>query len=218
MKITIGEILNIVIPFSNNLEVSEAYGSPFMTASISNASGFRKFFIYVKQTADHEYAVCDSIDNNNGNRYYVSKSNEKPFIMERDVIRQQLGSGPPDPNWYDTVRVGLNKEAFTNHFIDLLIQYDVIRFRRESESIILEDMGIRSDKIKRAIKKAFKDHSYVKGSIQNLLDIVYFKGDRFWMRGCGLKEMQVVSSKLRTIGLLSTIEHDFITSIQFDKR
>lgn len=218
MKITIGEIINFILPFSNKIDVKEVRGSPFIKASIVDGSNFRQFFLYVIQTSEHEYAVVDSINDTNGNEFYVNISTEKPFIIERDIIRQQHGSGTPDDSWYANVKVGMDKRSFMDHMIDLLIHYDVIRYRKDSDNIVLSEFGINNDKIKRAVKKAFKDQDYPRGTVDNLLDIVYRKGNKFWMRGCSSKEMQVVSSKLKSIGLICVIEQDFITSIQFDRR
>lgn len=216
MRSTIGEIANIILPFTSMIQISESANRPFLKANIMSGNHFLKFTLYVTQIAEHEYAIIDTNNDINGYHYFANSSISRPFIIEQDMIRSQFSE---NFHWYDRVVSHLDSTTFFQHFLNLLYEYQIISYKTESNDIVLEYMEINSPKIRRAVKKAFKERGVAtNGTIWNLIEIMYEKEETFWLRGLTDREASVIVAKLKSIGLQTTIDRDLLTTLQFIRR
>ena len=83
MVITIGEIVDELIPFSSLVRSNILSGFPYVTASIRGGGNCTRLYISVMQMSEHFYAVAVTDDVFNGNRYIPTGNPDKPFIHEK---------------------------------------------------------------------------------------------------------------------------------------
>lgn len=221
MQITIGEVINELMPYANIVESSICHGVPFVVARISTASNYTIFYMYVVQTGEHQYAACDCRDNINGERFFPTGGIDRPFIVEQDVVRSMFGINSDDDisYKYDTVVTGLSFADFITHLYERLSYYEIIRFKSKNLNIKIAEMGFTSVRIRRAIEEGFKNRKCYMGTIKDLIDIVIRRKDTLSLGGLKHRESNVIVAKLRDLGILITInENNCIDTVQFDKK
>ena len=167
MRITIGEIANELIEYSNTVDVSIVNGVPFLRARISSSSNFTKCYMYVIQTDEHRYAVCDSHDDMNGERFFPSNELIGPFIKERDIIRLKYGIESTDDftYGYESVVQNLSYEQFVDHLIRRLYEYGIIKFDPAHLSDKVSNLGFTNPRLRRYIDNEFADKKHHQGTI-----------------------------------------------------
>ncbi|MDE7346537.1 MAG: hypothetical protein K2N48_07340 [Muribaculaceae bacterium] len=216
MQITIGEITDIILPYTNSIEIAQYHGRPYVTARMSNSDHLCCFIMYITQTAPHVYAMADGYHDTAGMRYIPDVSIEHPLIAERDMARRLYGTGSWEP--FTDVRTNVGVDEFVSYLIDCLSSYRLIRYNVNRKDELVNGADIRSTRIKRAIEKAFKDHGYHIGTIGDLVELTMVKKKTIQFKGLKSKEMKTIVTRLKTFGLSCSIEDDFITAVEFDRR
>ncbi len=219
MGITIGEIANVLLPYSNDVDINISNEVPFLRARLSSISAYTKAYMYVVQTGEHTYACCDSRDDLNGDRFFPTGSTSKPFVIETDIIRSWFGSEGNDISYkYDSVVTDLTFDAFIQHLYERLSHYHIIRLDKKYLTTRLIDMGFTSVRIKRAIDEEFKAKKCHQGTISDLIDIIVRRNGLFSLSSLRSRESKVIVAKLKEIGITVTINSDnCINSLKFDK-
>lgn len=220
MRITIGEIANELIEYSNSVEVNIMNGVPFLRARISSISNFTRCYMYVIQTAEHTYAVCDSHDDLNGERFFPSGEIIKPFILERDIIRLKFGieSSGDFIYGYESVVQDLPYEEFMNHLLKRMHAYEIIKFDPINLSSRISNLGFTNPRLRRCLDNEFTDKKHHKGTISDLIDIVLRQRKKFSLAILKPREMGAVAGKLKDLGIYVIIDDDkCIVDLKFNK-
>lgn len=221
MHYTIGDIVNIILPYSNDINIKVMNGMPFLKASIKDVSKFTKFWIYVIQLKDYTYSVCESHDDV-FNRYYPSGIIDKPFITETDLIRKifNLDTNNDISYMYDKVISDLDLDGFFIYFIKRLYRNKIIRFNLKNLDTRLINLGFTSPRILRVIDRPFEVRNIKNGTILDLLDIVVKRNEDFSLGKLKEKEIRVIEIKLKELGLRPHINHtnNSINNITFELR
>lgn len=214
MQPTIGEIIDVLTPYANLLEVRTVNGFPFVRAHLAGSDGITKCYMYVKQIAEHQYAACDDRDDLHGRRFFPTGSISKPFVVEEELIHSwfSCGTNKDVRDYYDSVRNELSYSDFLGYMYERLIEYDIIKFDQKVRDTKISMMDFSSVKIKRTIDRIMKGHGYRVGTIWDLFDLVMIKKEALTLEGLKSKEIQVLVSKLKCVGVDCvvngyTIEH-----------
>lgn len=203
MELTIGEIINQVLPFSNSCECNIIYGKPFLRILVGGVGLCTRVYMYVIQTGEHKYAVCDSWTDIHGHKYLPTGNVSTPFISEKNKIGRWFGTTEDDDSEFIT---NLNLEGFMKYFYKVLYEYDIIKFSPENLDLKMVDMGFTSNKIKNTLTQTFRKKRRSKGTIYDLLRIVMEDNKEFDLPTLLPRELKCVRGKLRDIGLDATLE------------
>lgn len=220
MQISIGEVVNELLPFTNDINVSIMNDVPFLRARISTESAYTRAYLYVVQTAYGKYACADSRDDVNGDRFFPTGGIKHPFIVETDIVRSMFGCTGDDISYkYETVVTDLDLSGFVDHLHYLLNYYEIIRFDPKNLSQKVADLGFTSTRIRRTIEKEFSSKKCHLGTIKDLSDIILRRHERFSLGNLSSKETAVIVAKLKALGVTVKIdpENCFYT-ISFDRR
>lgn len=214
MRVTIGEVMNSLLPYCSTIETSMFHHFPFLRAVITS-NDCARCFMYVKQLEEHIYAVCDSSQDSNGQRYFPTGSISKPFIIEQDLVKSWFGASYEDhPDWYEGVQTDLDYTAFLRYLFQCLLKYDILSISDKTLSTAVSDIGFTSIKIKRSIDRAMKEQGFRIGTIQDLIDLVYIQQKQITFTGLKPKELQILSQHLRLKGISVEMEDKTIHGIK----
>lgn len=217
MRTTIGELANSLIEYSNIIEVSNSHEIPFMKVLLGGSSGFAKGYVYIVQTDEHRYSVCDNHDELNGNRMFPSRSKANPFIVEKEIIQMKFGkSDVIFTNEYASVIHNLSVSEFQDHLYVLLNKYKIIKFDTKKLPLHLS-REFKNPKIKRIIDLNFSDMKYPNGTLKDFIDIVIKNGKPFNLGNLKARERQEVCSKLQGLGFVLSLDKNVITETKFEK-
>lgn len=209
MNITIGEIANILLPFTTVLNMYIREPFPYISASIGNVSMVSKLYVSVIQTQEHLYSVSIGDDTYGGNRLIPTGCRDIPFIREKNFYGYSTD--------VDTT-FNLNPDKFRMWLMKALYLYNITRFDPNDFSLKVIDMGFNSLKIKRTIDKKFKSFNRPSGTILDLITIVNTNGNEFVLYKLEEKEIKCVYAKLKSIGLEPIIVDNRIIKINYERR
>lgn len=213
MKITIGEIVNELLPYSNMVETSTIRGFPFVRALISSNNGCLRMFMYILQYSENSYYVCDT--DAFGDKYFPTGNTSKPFISEPKLIHELFNE--KDEINEEKVRM-VDNITFIDYLIDSLIKYDIIIFNKDDLKIKFSQMGFRNQNIVKTIDRSFTDNFHSDGTMDDLIDIVCKQRKTFSLGYMKPGDIRFVSLKLGDIGLnMNTIDNTII-GITFKKK
>lgn len=218
MRSNIGPIVDFLLPYISQIQIRDYHGRPFMVASVRNREMITKGIIYVLQTALDQFAYIDAECTSAGFQFFPRDCASKPFVMELDFVHQKFGGCTTDSSFYDSMMINTSFDGIIHQIIDRLGFYEVIRYKTNSGSTVLESMDINSTRIRRAIEKAFKDAGRYTGSISDLIDVVCIQHTPFQLTGLKEKEVQCVQKRLKSVGIITTIDDDSIASIHFERK
>lgn len=218
MRSNIGPIVDFLLPYISQIQIRDYHGRPFMSASARNREMITKGTMYVLQTAPDQFAYIDAECTSTGFQFFPQDCASKPFVMEQDFIHQKFGGCMTDSSFYDSMIINASFGEIIHQIIDRLGFYDVIRYKTSSGPTVLESMDINSTRIRRAIEKAFKDAGRYTGSISDLIDIVCIEHTPFQLTGLKEKELECVQKRLKSVGIITTIDDDSIASIYFERK
>ncbi len=210
MKINIGEIVNIIIPFTTSMNLS-IYGSfPVITSSIGNNSATTKLYMSIMQTSENFYSIAITDDIYNGNKFIPTGNINKPFIREKYFLGGDFYESECFKN--------IEGKDFQLWFYNKLYEYNIIRFNPKNYNKKLIDLGFNSGKIKRILDKNFKKLHYINGSISDLINITNDKEIGFSLSGLEDKEIRCIYAKIKNLGLEIVIFDNKITKVKYDRR
>lgn len=221
MHYTLGDIVNIILPYSNDIDIKIMHGMPFLKASIKNRYKFTKYWMYVIQSNDNTYSICESYDDV-FNRYYPSGNLDRPFISESDVVKKifNLEIDNDISYRYDKVISDLDLDKFFLYFIKRLCRNNIIRFNIKNLDNRVLTLGFTSPRILRTLERGFESRNIHNGTISDLLDIIVKRNESFSLGKLKEKEIRVIEIKLKELGLIPHIDRtdNVINSITFDFR
>ena len=220
MKITIGEVVNELMPYSRHVEINMAGDFPFIKADIGSNSKCTKAHIYVVQVDEHKYSICDYHDDLHGNRYIPTQSIEKPFVKEKKLIQHKFDIPVhDDDNEEDSVLLNVGYLSFLDHLYTLLSQYGVIRTSPKvlNKQITDRDVLPLIPRAAKALETVFKDRKMSDPKIKDLITIVKNPSDVFSIRGMKEKDVKDLENKFKNIGINLVIQRNTITDIHFEK-
>lgn len=209
MKTTIGEVADMVLPFSNVISMSYKNDMPYLIAYIKSFTGITRVHFYVAQTKEHVYSACSSSSYNN--RLIVTGNPSKPFIDEKSSVITDLEST-------DITTHNLGYNDIKNYFLNILWSNDIIRFDPKSKGMLMSGMGFNNVKIRRIIDQSFVASKHHGKTIGDLLDIVMDEEKHFDLNPLKERDLRCVNAKLRDIGLIPVISNGYITKIDFERR
>lgn len=209
MNITIGEIANILLPFTTSLKMYIHEPFPYISASIGNGSAISKLFISVMQTQEHLYSASIGDDVYGGNRLIPTGYTEMPFIREKNFY----GYSTEVPTTFN-----LNPSNFRLWLMKTMYLYNITRFNPNDFTLKITDMGFNSVKIKRIIDRIFKSFNRPSGTVSDLITIVNTNGKEFNLYRLEDKEIKCVYAKLKNIGLEPIIVDKRIIRIDYERR
>lgn len=217
MNITIGELVNDILPFSPKIEMNIIGGSiPYIKAYLNNGNGgISKAIIYVIQVGEHKYTVCDN-NSDPLDRFIPSGNITNPFIYEKDVIHRWFNEQHEPTNI--RIKANITFDFFRKYFYDILFEYEIIRFDPNSKYITMSAMGFTSSKIRKVIDSSFIENQCKDNRIEDLIDLVMYQNKPFSLRTLRPRELGCVVGKLKNIGLDVTVEKNFITKIDYVRR
>lgn len=211
MKVTIGELSEYALQFSTKIEINEVNKIPFMKIYVTGYGNINRAFVYVVQVDENKYAVCDVPDEYNGNRYIPTGNISNPFILEKQLAGQWFSDKKPNDETFPVV----NKEGFRDYFFGVLHSYGLLRFNPKDFNTTIYDMGFKSDKVKRVLSRAFKDHHCPNKSMAELIDIFNHHNATFSLDSLREREIGCIVAKLKDLGLEATTNGDVITNIKY---
>lgn len=217
MNITIGELVNEILPFSPKIEMNIIGGHiPFLKAYLNNGyGGISKAVIYITQSDENKYSVCT--DNNDPlDKCIPTGDTANPFLSEKEFIHKWFNEQYPHISI--KIRNGLNLETFKEYFYDILFEYEIIKFDPKNKAERMSSMGFTSSKIRRVLDKSFTDNHCKDNRIKDLIDLVRYQEKPFSLETLRSREVSCVVAKLKNIGLDPTIEKNFITKIDYMRR
>lgn len=217
MLTTIGELTNGLMPYCNVIEMSIVNHVPFIRALLGSGSGFTKAYVYIVQTEEHRYSVCDSYDDTGGNRFFPTGNNKYPFIQEKDIICMKFSTKDPEGYGdYSSLVNDLTESSFFDHLYDLLFTYDIITVDPKIFSTPLSHI-FTNPRIRRNIEAGFKYMNCHGSSVGDFVNNVIRKGNKFNLGNLRSREVKEVTSKLKSIGIVPTLEGNIIIQASLDR-
>lgn len=216
MRSTIGEIVDVLLPYSNKVETTMVGGLPFVKAYLSGRNNTTKAIMYIVQMSSHIYSLCDDYDHPIGDNYFATGSTLVPFISEKEIISQWFENNKYEKEYHIHTNISYNE--FIEYTYERLWYYDIIRFNPKNKKIIFSELGFNNIKIRKTIDKSFESNNCNSNTIGDLIELVMKRGKSFSLEGLKQKEINCVFSKLKSIGIISTIKHDMITMISFERK
>lgn len=216
MFTTIGELVNPLMEYTNSMEMSIVNKMPFIRALLGSGTGYTKAYLYIIQTSEHRYSVCDSYDDLSGNRYFPSGSKSIPFIQERDIIRAKFSSDHTNCGDYSSVVNELTESTFFDHLYRVLFNYDIIRMNPKMFSTPLINI-FTSSKIKRNIEATFNDKKCHSETIGEFINMVIKDGKSFNIGNLKPKDSKELIPRFKSIGIIPVIENNIIISATLER-
>lgn len=215
MRVTIGELIEFISPWSNRIETFMIYDRPFMKVHITGLYGTTKFYLYITQYKENLYQVIDSDDDIN-ERIFPTGVSDNPFIKEKDIASGMFGlQREANLNFIDNISV----DSFKLYLIDKLNQYNIIKFNiKNLKKSMVSDMGFNSIRIKRILTNKFKEYHCRDDTVEELMKIIMDKGQQFDLHPMKQKEVNCIFAILRNLGLNAKIDKDIIKSLSFIRR
>lgn len=215
MQSTIGEIIDDLSPYCNKIEMSVVKGFPFIRAYVANSDGIVRCFMYVKQIDEHLYAACDDHEDLHGRRFFPTGSISKPFVTEQDLIHSWFSCNTSEEmtERYKSVRNRLTHSEFLSYMYERLIEYQIICLDPKLQDVQISGMDFDSIRIRRTIDRIMKGYGYRLGTIGDLFELVMIKKKAVNLEELKSKEIQVLVSKLKRVGLDCSVENRMITSV-----
>lgn len=216
MRITIGEIVNIVMPYVEDLQLRIMNHMPFIKACVKDHTLLTKYWIYVVQSDDFEYSYCESRDDI-FDRYFPSGNCDKPIISETDLIKKIFDLNRNDISYkYETVMNSLDVEGFLTHFLTRLYENRIIRFNPKKLSLKLDEIGILNKKFVKNIQKVYDSYRLKNPSIQEIIKVIYKKHKRISFQGLRDIELELYLSIMEKLGIKLYLSEDKeVTSLKF---
>ena len=211
MNITIGEIIDVILPFASTITVSKRSLFPWITANIEGGSSVTRLFISVKQVSEWTYSAVVTDDVYNGNRLIPTDTVEPPFIQEKSFLSYEYNQKDIDG------KNNMNVIQFRRWLFRILYTYRVIKFDPCNWSKRVVDLGFNSTKIRRCIDKTMRKMKCYKGDIFNLIESINTKHEKFSMEELEDKEIRCIYAKLKSLGLNPIIIDKNIVKIEYEK-
>lgn len=213
MRTTIGEIIDIILPYSNSIEMSMVNDTPFIRTRLSGKLGFTKAYLYILQTDEHIYSIADSNNDTNGERYFPTGSVISPFIKEKDLIQIWNGGNVNNRN----NRNNITYDDFFNVFYILLWKYEIIKFNPKLFKMLIINIKFISKKVNRFIENGLLEQKCHNLTIQGLFDTLIKDKKQIHLGNIKQKEIKDFISKMKQIGIDMNINKNYITNMSFIK-
>lgn len=210
MNTTIGEIIDVVLPFTTSMNIMMHGLFPYIQASLGNVNSTTRLFISIMQTSEHIYAIAVTDDVYNGNRIIPIENTDCPFIKERHFLNRS------SDDLYCLKDIPF--KHFKARFFNVLYSNQLIRFNPSNWKTKLIDMGFNSMKIKRTIGRSFRQLKCNRGDIADLIHVVNIEHNKFDLSSLEEKEIRCVYAKLKNMGLETTIVDKYIVKIEYERR
>lgn len=219
MLITIGDIANEIMCYSDSVEVTNVHSIPFIRAPLTNSKGIAKCYIYVIQMEDGRYTTCDIDDEIDESRLFPLGSISEPFVSEKEMIIQWLGHKDATSSCsHYSVRHNLTYTEFIIHFYGVLIQRGVIMDISSNLKRQLNSLGFTNEKIIRTINDEFRKRNCMDQTIGSFIDLVNIEHKPFVLDGLKIRELHCIRAKLRDLGFIASFYDNAINHIVFKKK
>lgn len=215
MRITIGELISEILPFSKSIDVSMVGDFPILKASIGNKKGFTVSYLYIMQVKENQYSVCETADELHGNGYIVEPSTTHPFIKEKEFIRRR--SGKPERKGDKNDIVYVSKNEFIKYFLELLKGHKLIKVPRNILEMPLSKMDFQSKKISKQLSILCKIKEYDSCVVQDIIFMMK-KIDGIHLKNFKKDEIQDICKKFKQYGILLDVIDNTITSILLEPK
>lgn len=214
---TSGEITDVLLEYTNVIELSVVNKMPFIRAFISNCYGITKAYVYIIQVEEHRYSICDNYDDVGGNRFFPTGSRINPFVKEKDIIDMKFNTKRKvDDTEYSSVITNLSPPMLFDRLYEILFEYNVITANPKTFPTLLSQI-FGNPKIKRSIDNGFKELNCYHGTIGDFVDLVITNRGQFNLGNLKSKELKEVDSKLRSVGIVPLIENNIIIKASLER-
>ena len=210
MIVTIGEVVDIALPFASNITVSQRSQFPWMCANIVGGTSVTKLFILVKQISEHLYSAVITDDVYNGNRLIPTDTSDPPFIKEKNFL-----GGDTDDNIIEG-KNDMSPIQFKKWFFKSLNRYQIIKFDMNDWNRRIIDLGFNSIKIRKHIDRTIRQMKCGRGDIYALMESINVKHNKFPMDDLEDKEIRCIYAKLKSLGLDPIIVDKSIVKINYE--
>jgi hypothetical protein len=208
MNITIGEIVNIVAPYSYRSDLIMVGTMPYLRIYIHNRSGFCKSIIYVAQTKPNEYAYFEDSERDH---LILTGNPEKIVITDAAYINVTAND-----EGYDIIYYHKTKSDFIAFLYDKLSKYKIIKFNPSYLSKDIAELKLKDEELIKAVYNSFKQNGCLGTTICDLVKCVYFNNREFTFMKVKHKDIEYIASKLSKIGIICKVRNDKITNIEFE--
>ena len=218
MRVTIGEVVNELLPYSRDMRISMAGDFPFLEAEIGTNSRYTKGHLYIVQVSENKYSICDCRDNLHGNGYIPTQNLENPFVKEKQIIADMYVYKNSDDE-PDSITLNLEYPKFITHLHKLLFQYGVVRIDPKifTKKISDHDTIPLTPRVLNGLESIFKEYKILDPKIKDLINIVKTKLTKFNIQPIKGKDVKDMQNKFQHIGINLIIEKNIITDITFAK-
>lgn len=219
MKVTIGELTELLAPWSTKVEILMINGKPFMRAYLSSSYGTTRVYLYISQKEEYKYQCIESDDDICKKVIYTGNSFD-PFIKESDYASKlfdEYKEKKSDDSF--SYKDNLDFRSFNDYLLDILYQYGIIRFDPSIKTkSIVHDMGFNSSKIKRILTERMKEYHSRNNSIGEFMFLIMNKKQKFDLYPMIQKEVNCIFAMLKNIGLDATIDKNIIVGLDYSRR
>ena len=216
MNITIGNLINYLLPYSNLLETKFICGVPFIRTGLRKESNVNIAMLYIIQTGEDRYSVLDTISDNFNDKYFPTGSIERPFISDKEFISHMFNSDENMNNEIVYIKNDISESMFVDYLLDILWYYNIIRLNPKKYDIKIIDMNFRSDKIKNIITNTFTRLGHQDGTVYDLLTVFIKEHKTFSLHGLRERELKHIQLQLKRVGIIAIIENETIVDIQLE--
>jgi hypothetical protein len=210
MRITIGEIVNEIIPFSKSIELKVHDNIPYVKAKIGSPSGFTLIYLYIAQIKEGLYTVYETNDEIFG-RYLPTGDLKKPFIKDNDFINSWINNKIPNQS-DQAIKNNIMINNFRKYFYELLYKLNLIILSPEILTTNLLAINY-SKKIKNIIKIVYHEYNLCNFTIINFINYIRNYPGKLKLYGMSKNELQELNNVFHKIGLKLIITNFCITNI-----
>lgn len=209
MEITIGNIANELLKYSNLIQINTIKDLPYLRAYLSGTNGkSTKCFIYVIQELNGKFSVCDYPNDSNGERIIVTGNFNKPFEMEKNINKNLS-----DKSLH--VKKHLSMEEFISYLHEVLSNYGIREYDPdELGTKTLSQIISGKQRLKRIVDRNMRNFN-IQGTISEIIDLVSVKKIPVPLLQIKDYEIKYMKNRFKRLGLDITIENEHITQIDF---
>ena len=215
MRATIGEIINVILPYSNDIIINSMNSFPYIRARLNSKFGFTKCYLYILQVDEYIYSACDNSENSNGELCFPTGNSDNPFIKEKDFVTRWIGGDCYD----EEINISKNMSCyeFMEYFYSLLFEYEIVK---TNPKILTQNMnGIKfpSKKIISCISDTMHSNKCNKLTILEMIYIIRIHMNSLSLENLKLKEINEFISTMKKLGIIIKMKDKNIIDIFIEK-
>lgn len=217
MIISIGDIVNELVKYSNKVEAQYIGSTPVLKAFLSQSNCLTRAYLYVAQVSDTKYTAYADVFDNCGYGFLPTGMSEFPFIREIEQIKNMVGGSLDVDERYSRSIKDADYPELIDFIYETLVSYKIVAAGKTLLNSKISSL-ITNPKLVRSIDRSFVANGKRDGTVHDMYDIVVRDRKKFVLNEVKTKDRKLLTQKLADRGIGITITGDKITDVTFKRK